>query len=230
MLEFSFALKRGNFHLRMEATFNAGWTVLFGPSGAGKTTLLRLLAGLEPSHTGRILFNKNELPDLRYKQRGVGYVAQQPALFPHLSVYNNVGFGISELSRGARSARIETSLDLAGALPLINRRVHDLSGGERQRVALARALAPAPRLLLLDEPFSALDGMSSDLLLARLASWTLENKVQTILATHDATDAFSITAEVALLNQGRIIALGPGETVLASEHSRILKRLQIRNG
>jgi ABC-type sulfate/molybdate transport systems ATPase subunit len=101
----------------------------------------------------------------------------------------------------------------------------DLSGGERQRVALARALASRPRLLLLDEPFSALDGAASDALLARLMDWTAENKVQTVMATHDATDALAMGAEVALLHEGRLAALGPATEVLAPERTRLLQRL-----
>ena len=100
-------------------------------------------------------------------------------------------------------------LELVGATDLAIRRPQDLSGGQAQRVALARALAPAPRLLLLDEPFSALDGVASDALLVRLQSWLRENNVQTVLATHDVTDALATGAEVLLLREGRLVALGP---------------------
>ena len=117
-------------------------------------------------------------------------------------------------------------LDLVGATDLAARRPQDLSGGQAQRVALARALAPAPRLLLLDEPFSALDGVASDALLVRLQSWLRESKVQTVVATHDATDALAISAEVLLLRDGRLTALGPAAQVLASERARLLGRLK----
>jgi len=117
-------------------------------------------------------------------------------------------------------------LDLVGATELAARRPQDLSGGQAQRVALARALAPAPRLLLLDEPFSALDGVASDALLVRLQNWLRESKVQTVVATHDATDALAISAEVLLLRDGRLTALGPAAQVLASERARLLGRLQ----
>lgn len=110
--------------------------------------------------------------------------------------------------------------DLAG------RRPRDLSGGEAQRVALARALAPAPRLLLLDEPFSALDGAASEALLGRLRLWLRANGVQTVLATHEAADAFATRAEVALLSEGNLIALGLAEDVLAAERERLFRRLR----
>ena len=109
---------------------------------------------------------------------------------------------------------------------LAARRPQDLSGGQAQRVALARALAPAPRLLLLDEPFSALDGVASDALLVRLQNWVRENKVQTVVATHDATDAIATSAEVLLLGDGRLTALGPATEVLAPERDRLLTRVQ----
>jgi ABC-type sulfate/molybdate transport systems ATPase subunit len=117
-------------------------------------------------------------------------------------------------------------LELVDAKSLIDRRPRDLSGGEAQRVALARALAPRPRLLLLDEPFSALDGAASDELLARLQGWVSEHGVQTVMATHDATDALATAAEVALLHEGRLTALGPATEVLAGERERLLDRLK----
>ena len=117
-------------------------------------------------------------------------------------------------------------LALVGATDLARRRPQDLSGGEAQRVALARALAPAPRLLLLDEPFSALDGEASDALLERLQLWLRENRVQAVMATHDATDALATSAEVLLLREGRLAALGPAAEVLAAERERIALRLK----
>ena len=118
--------------------------------------------------------------------------------------------------------RVAEMLEFVGATDLAARRPQDLSGGQAQRIALARALAPGPKLLLLDEPFSALDGVASDALLARLQSWLRENDVPTLLATHDVTDALATGAEVLLLREGRLSALGPAAEVLAADRRRLL--------
>jgi ABC-type sulfate/molybdate transport systems ATPase subunit len=194
--------------------------------------LLRLLAGLDLPRTGNIIFDGRTLTEtstgLRVPpgQRQTSLVSQQPALFPHLNAQANVAYGLRDLERAARARRVDEMLELVGATDLAFRRTQDLSGGQAQRVALARALAPSPRLLLLDEPFSALDGVASDALLVRLQTWLRENKVQTVVATHDATDALATAAEVLLLRDGRRVALGPAAEVLASERDRLLSRLQ----
>ncbi len=235
VLEIALDSRRGSFHLQVECRLASDWTVIFGPSGSGKSTLLRLLAGLDrtASNQGhrRILLDGVPLTDsgqrlqLKPGRRHTALVAQQPALFPHLSVTANVAYGLAGLDRTARAARVEEMLELAGAAHLVNRRPRDLSGGEAQRVAIARALAPYPRLLLLDEPFSALDGAATDALLERLQLWLRVHHVQTVLATHDATDAFITGAEVALVREGRLIALGAAAQVLAPERDRLARRL-----
>ncbi len=234
MLEFAFNARRGNFHLDVECLFTPEWTVVFGPSGSGKTTLLRLLAGLDRTHgpqSARVALDGQTLTDTARRiwtipgLRHTALVAQNPALFPHLSVRANVAYGLAGLGRAARAARVDEMLELVGATELAGRRPQNLSGGQAQRVALARALAPGPRLLLLDEPFSALDGAASDALLGRLQTWLSRHKVQTVMVTHEAADAFAIAAEVALIREGRIVAQGPVREVLAAEQQRILGRL-----
>lgn len=232
MLSFSLDSRRGSFHFQVECTFASDWTVIFGPSGAGKSTLLRLLAGLDHPTSGSIALDGHALTEIATGlrippgQRQTSLVSQQPALFPHLTAAANVAYGLRNLDRSARARRVSEMLDLVGAADFAARRPQDLSGGQAQRVALARALAPAPRLLLLDEPFSALDGVASDALLVRLQNWLRENKVQSVVATHDATDALATSAEVLLLRDGRRAALGPAAEVLKLERERLLGRLQ----
>ena len=236
MLEIALDARRGSFHLQIETRLAAEWTVIFGPSGSGKSTLLRLLAGLDrdaamPPGRARVVFNGQALSDTdsqrwdRPGRRSTALVTQQPALFPNLSIRENLSYGLAHLDRQQCAARVDEMIDLVGARHLGGRRPQDLSGGEAQRVALARALAPGPQLLLLDEPFSALDGSASDDLLDRLRRWVVENRVQTILATHDVTDAFVTGAEVALLREGRLAALGPAAQVLSQECERLMQRL-----
>jgi ABC-type sulfate/molybdate transport systems ATPase subunit len=234
-LEFDIDARRGGFHLQVAAKFAAPWTVIFGPSGAGKSTLLRLLAGLDAGSVVRVGLNERVLSDslrgiaVRPGKRQTGLVAQEPALFPHLTVAENVGYGLDAMEREGRVRRVEEMLAMVGATELAGRRPQDLSGGQAQRVALARALAPAPMLLLLDEPFSALDGAASDALLERLQDWVRANRVQAVMATHDATDALALGAEVLLLEEGRKAAQGLAAHVLAGERERLQKRLRLVN-
>jgi molybdate transport system ATP-binding protein len=234
VLEFALDARRGSFHLQIATRFAADWTVIFGPSGSGKSTLLRLLAGLDRGFAparSRVVFNQQGLTDtaarlwLRPGHRSTALVTQQPALFPHLTVAQNVAYGLSRLPPRHRDARVGEMLDLVDAHDFVHRRPQGLSGGEAQRVALARALAPDPKLLLLDEPFSALDGSTSDALLDRLRQWVHVQGIQTVLATHDAADAFATGAEVALLREGRLVALGPAADVLREERNRLVNRL-----
>jgi len=237
MLELAVEAQRGSFHLQVACRLASPWTVIFGPSGAGKSTLLRILAGLDRGRSGeqingRIAFRERLLTDtaqglgIAPGQRFSAFVTQQSALFPHLSVTENVAFGLRHLDRSARQERVHEMLALVDAQDLEARRVQHLSGGQAQRAALARALARTPQLLLLDEPFSALDGTASDALLARLQEWLRAHNVQTVLATHDVTDALATESEVLLLREGRQIALGPARDVLADERSRMLARLE----
>lgn len=237
MIEFDLKLQRGSFRLEIESRFADPWTVVFGPSGAGKSTLLRLIAGLDRPDWGRIAVHGqyvcdtaiglNLQPGPLASQRGIGLVAQQSALFPHLRAETNVAYGLSWKDGSAAAKRVSEMMELIGATDLMRRWPRELSGGEAQRVSLARALAPLPRVLLLDEPLSALDGEARDHILTQLRNWLGVKKIQTILVTHDAADALATAAEVALLQEGKLVALGPAGEVLAAERSRLLARLTL---
>ncbi|MCV2349205.1 ABC transporter ATP-binding protein [Paucibacter sp. Y2R2-4] len=184
--------------------------VLIGPSGCGKTSLLRCIAGLERLHSGRIQIAGESLADaalglhLSPEARRIGMVFQDYALFPHLSVADNVGFGLRHLSRQAREARITEVLDLVGLAHAAKRAPHQLSGGQQQRVALARALAPAPRLLLLDEPFSSLDVDLREHLSQELRAILKDSGTTALFVTHDQAEAFAIGDVVGVMHQGRL--------------------------
>ncbi|MFZ1941109.1 MAG: ATP-binding cassette domain-containing protein [Terracidiphilus sp.] len=236
MLELALSARRGSFHLQVDCRLAAEWTVIFGPSGAGKTTLLRLLAGLDRRRAseqiqGYVKFDSEMLTETSQAlwrapgRRQIAFVTQQPALFPHLTAAENVAYGLRPLDPAKRAARVNEMLELVDATDLASRRPGDLSGGQAQRIALARALATHPRLLLLDEPFSALDGVASDALLERLKGWLKGRGVQAVLATHDVSDALVTGAEVLLLREGRLAAQGPAAEVLADERERLLGRL-----
>jgi len=182
--------------------------VLIGPSGCGKTTLLRAVAGLEPASAGAIKLaaqvvsqpGLNLAPELRQ----VGMVFQDYALFPHLDIGRNVAFGIAHLPRAQRQARVDEVLNLVGLQGLAAQFAHQLSGGQQQRVALARALAPKPRLLLLDEPFSNLDVDLRERLAHELRGILKAAKITALFVTHDQMEAFAVGDAIGVIHQGQL--------------------------
>ena len=193
-------------------------TVLFGPSGSGKTTVLRCLAGLEPLDGGYIRFgardwNAGSSVRVPARERRIGLLFQDHALFPHLSVEGNVAYGLRDVARRERRGRVDEALIAARAAHLRDRPVRQLSGGEAQRVALARALAPRPDLLLLDEPLSALDTATRTALRAELRQILLEQRIPTVMVTHDRTEALTLGDRIVLLVDGRVRQAGTPEEV-----------------
>jgi molybdate transport system ATP-binding protein len=190
--------------------------VLFGPSGCGKTTVLRCLAGLERPADGVIRFGNDTWFDaasrvnLLPQRRGVGFLFQDYALFPHRTVAGNVGYSIDRDGRIRRVAELLAAFGLTG---LDARYPHQLSGGQQQRVALARALARRPRLLLLDEPLSALDGPTRDDMRPQLRRLLAGFGVPVVLVTHDRTEAMSFADHLIVMDEGRVIQQGPVDEV-----------------
>ena len=199
---------------------------LLGPSGSGKSTLLRILAGLESADSGNIWFDDEPATDLHARVRGVGFVFQHYALFRHLTVEQNIGFGLDV--RGVEKAQIKRKVDellaLTGLTGLGGRYPSQLSGGQRQRVALARALAPEPRLLLLDEPFGAVDAKVREELRQWLRRLHDEVHVTSIFVTHDQEEAFSVADRVLVVNRGRIEQGGPPTEILDNPESEFVAR------
>ncbi|OLF15678.1 ABC transporter ATP-binding protein [Actinophytocola xanthii] len=181
---------------------------LLGPSGCGKSTLLRAVAGLEPA-TGRVRWDGTDLAGVPVHRREFGLVFQDGQLFPHRDVAGNVAFGLRMRRLPDRATRTAELLELVGLAGYERRRVTELSGGEQQRVALARALAPRPRLLLLDEPLSALDRALREQLALDLARVLRVAGTTALVVTHDHDEAFTLADRVALMRAGRITQVGP---------------------
>ncbi|WP_337867383.1 ABC transporter ATP-binding protein [Meiothermus sp.] len=186
---------------------------LLGPSGSGKSTLLRLVAGLDAPDLGQIWLHDTNLTPLPPEERRVGFVFQDYALFPHLSVAENIAFGLREARWGKEpiQKRVAELLELTHLAPHAHKRPHQLSGGERQRVALARALAHQPNVLLLDEPLGALDLKLRQELLFELRTILHQTQIPTIVVTHDQSEAFVLAEQVAVLQAGQIVQLGSPE-------------------
>ena len=187
-------------------------TAIVGPSGSGKTTLLRIIAGFEAPDAGRVTLGGRQLADgpdaVPAHERGIGYVPQDGALFPHLTIEGNVGFGLPR-NTPRRAERIAELMDMVALdTAMLARRPHELSGGQQQRVALARALAQRPRLMLLDEPFSALDtGLRASTRKA-VAQLLGAAGITTILVTHDQAEALSFADQVAVMRGGLLVQAG----------------------
>ena len=201
---------------------------LLGPSGSGKTTLLRIIAGLEKPDRGRVLFNERDVTTLDVRRRKVGFVFQQYALFRHLTVADNVAFGLRMLPRGERPgrdavrARVRELLELVQMDTMAGRYPAQLSGGQKQRVALARALALEPEVLLLDEPFGALDAKVRKELRRWLRHLHEQISVTSIFVTHDQEEALELSDQVVVMSQGHIEQIGSPLTVYEQPASRFV--------
>jgi sulfate transport system ATP-binding protein len=207
-------------------------TALLGPSGCGKTTLLRLVAGLEQPDAGAVSICGNDVSHAPASARGVGFVFQSYALFRHMSVAQNVGFGLRIRRVGKREIRrrVAELLELVQLEGLDKRFPAELSGGQRQRVALARALAVHPNVLLLDEPFGALDAKVRAELRDFLTRLLEQMKVTTLLVTHDQEEALELAARVVLLHEGRVLQAGaPSELYDAPASARVAAFLGATN-
>ena len=182
---------------------------LLGPSGCGKTTVLRAIAGFEPVTRGEIYIRDERVSASGFtkppEQRRIGMVFQDYALFPHMNVYDNVGFGLRDMSRADRHKRTQEMLEIVDLATYGERYIHELSGGQQQRVALARALAPKPDLLLMDEPFSNLDVEMREYLSQEVRRILKSQGSTAILVTHDQLEAFAVGDQIGVMNAGQIV-------------------------
>jgi len=193
---------------------------LLGPSGCGKSSLLRAVAGLEPVASGVVRFAGEDLGGVPVHRRGFGLMFQEGQLFPHRDVAGNVAYGIAGVPRAERAGRVRELLDVVGLAGYEARPVTTLSGGERQRVALARSLAPRPRLLLLDEPLSALDRGLRERLALDLRAALRATGTTAVFVTHDHDEAFTVADRVAVMDAGRLLQVAPPEDLWRAPTSR----------
>ena len=231
--DFRKRLAQRDHHFELDVKFEspAGFTILFGASGAGKSTLLDCVAGVSTpdsgviSTSGRILFDSSRQISVPVAQRRVGYVLQDLALFPHMTVAQNVAFGLSQLPQSARTEQIAAILDSFRISHLAERRPRQISGGEAQRVALARTLVTNPDVLLLDEPLAALDAPTKSQIIADLREWNRAHNIPILYVTHSRDEVFALGERVLVVDAGRIVAQGTPHEVMTAPMQETVAQL-----
>lgn len=198
---------------------------LLGPSGCGKSTILRIIAGLEVPDSGEVIIGSTPAAGSSWvppEKRGVGLVFQDYALFPHMTIFENIAFGLKGCTKKDSKRRVEEMLDIVSLSGMAKRYPHEISGGQQQRVALARALAPFPKVVLLDEPFSNLDADLRTELRTETRRILKEKGITTILVTHDQEEAFSLSDRIGVLNHGRLEQVGTPAEIYHKPVSRFV--------
>lgn len=220
VLAATIALRRGEFALDVELECRPGITCIMGPSGSGKSTILAVLAGLAQPDRGRVVLggdvwlDRAKAIEVPVHARCLSYMFQGLALFPHMTALKNVEYGMHDVPRPERAPRAMALLERVGVAHLAHRRPRTFSGGEAQRVALARAIARRPRLLLLDEPFSALDRDLRGQLVALVRELVSEHGVPLVHVTHSVAEARQLAGQLIRIERGKIVARGKPEDVL----------------
>ena len=206
---------------------------ILGPSGCGKTTLLNLILGLTNVTGGHIVFDGEDITNMPMEKRGFNIVFQDYALFPNLSVYENIVYGLRNKPNISTPQEVQDLINLLGLSGHLNKNIEELSGGQKQRTALARTLVMKPRILLLDEPLSALDGVIKESIKQKIKQIARDFKLTTIIVTHDPEEALTLSDKVLIVNQGKIAQFGKPEEIIkkpADDFVRkfILKQLEIK--
>ena len=197
---------------------------ILGPSGCGKTTLLNIILGIVEADAGTIVYNGEDLTRTVMEKRGFNIVFQDYALFPNLNVYQNITYGLKNKPGISSKEEVEELIHLLGLEDHLNKRVDQLSGGQKQRVALARTLVMKPRILLLDEPLSALDGVIKESIKDRIKTIAREYHLTTIIVTHDPEEALTLSDRVLIIDQGTIAQYGcPAEIIQKPENDFVRK-------
>lgn len=187
---------------------------ILGPSGSGKTTLLNLILGISEVDKGKIIFNNEDLTNVPMEKRGFNIVFQDYALFPNLNAYQNITYGLKNKPNISTKEEVDDLINLLGLEKHLNKKIEQLSGGQKQRVALARTLVMKPRILLLDEPLSALDGVIKESIKERIKMIAREYNLTTIIVTHDPEEALTLSNQVLIINEGKIAQFGKPEDII----------------
>ena len=206
---------------------------LLGPSGCGKTTLLNIILGLVDPTAGHLVYNGQDISKQSMQERGFNIVFQDFALFPHLNAYDNIVYGLKNKKVQMSKEEIQEYIDFLELTPHLQKKIHELSGGQKQRVSIARTLVMQPKILLLDEPLSALDGVIKESIKERIKSIAREFKLTTIIVTHDPEEALTLSDKVMIINEGTVAQFGtPHEIVTAPKNQFIedfiLRQLHIK--
>lgn len=196
---------------------------ILGPSGCGKTTLLNLILGLTDADSGSIIFDGNDITNVPMEKRGFNIVFQDYALFPNLNVYQNITYGLKNNHDISTKEEVEDLIDLLGLRPHLEKKIEQLSGGQKQRVALARTMVMKPKILLLDEPLSALDGVIKESIKEKIKQIAKEYNLTTIIVTHDPEEALTLSDKVLIVNEGCISQFGEPEEIIESPSNAFIK-------
>lgn len=187
---------------------------ILGPSGSGKTTLLNLILGITDSDGGELIYNGQDLTHVSMEQRGFNIVFQDYALFPNLNAYQNITYGLKNKPGISSKEEVEELIDLLGLRDHLKKKIDQLSGGQKQRVAIARTMVMKPKILLMDEPLSALDGVIKESIKDRIRTIAREFHLTTIIVTHDPEEALTLSDRVLIINRGRIAQYGTPEEII----------------
>ncbi len=206
---------------------------ILGSSGGGKTTLLNIILGLLSPDSGKIIFNDADITTMPMEKRGFNIVFQDYALFPNLNAYKNITYGLRNFPDRSSKQEIEALIDLLDLREHLNKKIDQLSGGQKQRVALARTMVMKPKILLLDEPLSALDGVIKESIKEKIVRIAKDFHLTTIIVTHDPEEALTISDKVLILNKGSIEQYAKPEEIIKNPKSQfvsdfILKQLEVK--
>lgn len=196
---------------------------ILGPSGCGKTTLLNLILGLTDADEGEIIFQGKNVLDIPMEARGFNIVFQDYALFPNLNVYKNITYGLKNKPDISTKQEVEDMIDLLGLREHLDKKIEQLSGGQKQRVALARTMVMKPKILLLDEPLSALDGVIKESIKDKIKQIAREFKLTTIIVTHDPEEALTLSDKVLIVNNGTISQFGAPDEIIQTPDNDFVK-------